>query len=509
MLCCCTSITVKCLFDILGLSMRLFYKAPAEKRPSPGPRPMSLRSMACAPAPSASLPDVAALAETFEAEVIASSADARRVLIEATLEQKTAIEAQGDVVLHVNNEYRVAAMHSRLLAATTTSTLAATGPHRYRYLVATQDGTPVSEASVVVCLKDDLTARGMTDQDGIVEFSLKFPETLNVYAYPKENYWCSAIDKSETSEDSRRLVVEPLTLPYKDSLDHFRSPGTGKESKKGLGIKVAVIDTGVDQHADLPSLVVQKTVLNGEDYEGCSDNWMAHGTHVAGIIAGSKHGVAPCAQLMGYAVFPKDASKGTAGSLDISTAIDLAVQDGAHVINLSLGWEFQGDVDVAVAESIKLAVKAGVVVVAATGNDSAERVTFPATLDEVCAVGAVAAKDKFFVSSTHRYVESRAANSMGDFVPTFSNYEKGKVQVAAPGLAVVSTTLTSGYTSMSGTSMATPVVSGLAAKLLSDNPSLLKLQGEARVSAVLELLYNGCEHYELDSEYVGAGIPTY
>lgn len=490
--------------------MRLFYKAPAKTGAVPGARPMSVRAMNCTPIASEKLPDIAAVARNAEAEVVSSSVDRRRVLIEASSQQKEAIETEANVTLHVNNTYRVALLHSRLLAATTASTEAALGPHPYKFLVSTQEGVPVSGASVVVCLDDNLTAKGTTDENGVASFSLKHPTTLNVFAYPRENFWCGAIDNSKTTEELRKLIVEPLSLPYHDALAHFRSPATTKPSAEGKGIKVAIIDTGVDQHKDLPPLIVKRTILDGEVQDGvCDDNWLGHGTHVAGIIAGCKHGVAPKVDLMGYAVFPKDDEEAIAGSLDISTAIDFAVDDGAHVINLSLGWEFQGNVDVAVAESIDRAVEAGVIVIAATGNDSANCVTFPANHEEVCAVGAVAARDKFSVSSTHRYVESRVANIDGDFVPTFSNYEIGQVQVAAPGLAIVSTTLTSGYKSMSGTSMAAPVVSGLAARLLSDNPKLLRLQGKTRVSTLLELLYNGCDDYELDSEYVGAGIPTY
>lgn len=490
--------------------MRLFYKAPAQKRPVAGARPMSMFAMMCSAVVRDKLPDVASAARACDADVIATSKDARRVLIEATAEQKATIEKDANVVLHVNNDYHVAAMHSRLLASVTNNVEEVAGPHPYRYLVATQEGTPVSNASVFVCLNEDLTAKGTTDEHGIAEFSLNVPKTLNVFAYPRENFWCGGIDNSDTTSDARKIIVEPLSLGYPDALAHFRSKSP-KPSKLGEGINVAIIDTGVDQHEDFLPLSIKKTILNGEVVEGdCSDNWLGHGTHVAGIIAGCKHGIAPKAQLMGYAVFPKDqTAKTIAESLDISTAIDFAVDEGAHIINLSLGWTFRGEIDVPVAESIERAVNSGVIVIAATGNDSAEQVTFPANHELVCAVGAVAAKDKFSVSSTHRYVGSRVANSLGDFVPMFSNFETNKVQAAAPGLAVVSTTLTKGYVSMSGTSMAAPVVSGVAARLLSDNPELLKLTGQSRVSQLLELLYNGCDDLELDSTYVGAGVPTY
>lgn len=488
--------------------MRLFYKAPLKKRTSSGARPMSMFARSH-PEQNIEDVDVAALARACDAKVVASTEDARRVVIEANAEQKHAIESQAHVTLHVNNQYSVAAMHSAILSAAEATNAKAAGPHPYKFLVEGPDGAPISGATVIVSLSEDLKAKAETDESGVAHLFLKTEKTGQVAALPRENYWCTSVNDSSSSETPRKLIVEPLVLPYEDSLAYFRNKGPS-DSKKGKGIRVAVIDTGVGQHDDLPKLIVKRTIVDGLSTEGeCHDNQLSHGTHVAGIIAGSRYGIAPAAELMGYSVFPKDGVRETAGSLDISTAIDFAVEDGAHVINLSLGWQNPGERDIPVVESIQRAVEAGVFVVAATGNDGVNSVMFPASLDEVWAVGAVGASNKFPGSCTHRFYKDRAANEAGDFVAHFSNYEEGKVQAAAPGLAVVSTTQKSGYVAMSGTSMATPVLSGLAARLLSDEPSLLKKHGPARVSALKELLYNRCDSLGFGSDLVGAGVPNY
>lgn len=488
--------------------MRLFYKAPVTTHKSTAARPMSMFA-SCNSEQGAEDVDVAALARACDATVVSSTQDSRRVLIEANAEQKHEIERQANVTLHVNNQYSVAAMHSAILSAAEATNNKAAGPHPYKFLVESPEGAPISGATVIVSLSEDLKAKAQTDEFGIAHLYLKTEKTGQVAALPRQNYWCTSVNDASTSEIPRKLIVEPLVLPYEDSLAYFRKKGSSN-SKNGKGIKVAVIDTGVDQHDDLPKLTIKRTVVDGISTEGaCDDNHLSHGTHVAGIIAGSRYGIAPAAELMGYSVFPKDGIRGTAESLDISTAIDFAVDDGAHVINLSLGWQNPGERDIPVVESIQRAVEAGVFVVAATGNDGVNCVMFPASLDEVCAVGAVGANNKFPGSCTHRFYKDRAANEAGHFVAHFSNFEEGKVQTAAPGLAIVSTTQTSGYVAMSGTSMATPVLAGLAARLLSDEPSLLMKHGPARVSALRELLYNRCDNLGFGSDLVGAGVPNY
>lgn len=212
----------------------------------------------------------------------------------------------------------------------------------------------------------------------------------------------------------------------------------------GAGAKVAVIDTGIDLgHSDLKvagniSLV---GTANGNDDNG-------HGTHVAGTIAALKNnlgvvGVAPNAQL--YAVKALDAS-GSGYVSTIISAIQWATDNHMNVINMSLGG---GSGSTALQQACDTAYEAGIIIVAAAGNNgyySGDSVQYPAAYDSVIAVGAV---DKH---------NNRAAFSSNG----------PKLELMAPGVGIKSTYKGNTYVDSSGTSMAAPHVSGAAALLFAN-----------------------------------------
>jgi subtilisin len=121
-----------------------------------------------------------------------------------------------------------------------------------------------------------------------------------------------------------------------------------------------------------------------------------HGTHVAGIVGArptaalNLRGVAPGVELRSYRVFPN--AGGGAQNFDILSAINRAVQDGCHVVNLSLGG---GSEDEAVRVAIGAALDAGTLVVAAAGNDYRKAVSFPAALESCVAVSAMGTAGTF------------------------------------------------------------------------------------------------------------------
>ncbi|HET8719854.1 MAG TPA: S8 family serine peptidase, partial [Candidatus Nitrosotenuis sp.] len=136
----------------------------------------------------------------------------------------------------------------------------------------------------------------------------------------------------------------------------------------GDGIKVAVIDTGVDYtHPDLLGFGPEGKVIGGYDFVENDDtpqDTNGHGTEVAGIIAanGNLKGIAPDAKILAYRV----SDTGNAVSSDlIVSAIERAVKDGANIINISLGVNRTNN---KIDDAINFAVKNGVVVVAAAGN---------------------------------------------------------------------------------------------------------------------------------------------
>lgn len=251
----------------------------------------------------------------------------------------------------------------------------------------------------------------------------------------------------------------------------------------GNGIKVAVLDTGVNRtHKDLVANVEQckdfsqmKTPLVDNS---CTDK-NGHGSHVAGTVlanGGSDglgiYGVAPEAELWSYKVLN---DRGSGYSDDISSAIrlvaDEAVRTGSKVIiSMSLGSSGK---DSMIASAVDYAYGKGVLVVAAAGNDGPgdNTIGYPGAL--VNAV-AVAALENVQENSTYRIADfSSRGNPLtdGDFI-----IQERDVEVSAPGRAIESTWSDGSYNTISGTSMATPHISGLAAKIWASNPSLINSQ---------------------------------
>lgn len=209
---------------------------------------------------------------------------------------------------------------------------------------------------------------------------------------------------------------------------------------KGEGIKIAVLDTGIDfNHPDLAPNIkkgVNFTTNNPSDYM----DRQGHGSHCAGIIAGCDNnfgviGVAPAAELYAVKVL---GDNGSGGIQAIARGIDWAIAEKVDVISMSLGCS--SDPGTSLHDAIKRARAAGIVIVAATGNENTH-VGWPAVYEEVIAVGAV---DQTF---------GRA---------NFSNFGQ-EVDVAAPGVDILSTYLNNTYAKLSGTSMATPMVAGVVA----------------------------------------------
>ena len=220
---------------------------------------------------------------------------------------------------------------------------------------------------------------------------------------------------------------------------------------RGSGVKVAVIDTGVrGDHEDLSSIL-----LPGVDYVNGTDGRTdpnGHGTHVAGIIAAHADngrgiaGGAPDVRIMPVRVLDANGSGSTS---NVAAGIIWAANNGARVINLSLG----GGYSQGMRDAVIYAVNKGVVVLAAAGNggDGAAPV-YPGAFDESIAVASVDSnRNRSSFSNTGSYVD-----------------------IAAPGSSILSSYSSSAnaYAAMSGTSMATPYAAAAAALVVSAKPSL-------------------------------------
>jgi subtilisin family serine protease len=268
---------------------------------------------------------------------------------------------------------------------------------------------------------------------------------LSDVTYVEPNYIAYALDTPNDLYLSMQWGLEAINA--------FSAWDAQKGDKK---IVVAVVDTGVDyKHPDLAEAYVQGGYDFVDDDDDphpkgkgllCPD---AHGTHVAGIIAAvsnNKVGVAGVAQvsILAERVLGCD---GSGTYWNVARGIKHAADKGAKIINLSLGGSASSNT---LLEAVRYAYQKGVLIVAAAGNSAKPPVIYPAAYEEVVAVSAVD-KDKQLAA--------------------FSSYGP-QVELAAPGVLVLSTITNNWYDVMSGTSMATPHVAGAAALVWSANSTL-------------------------------------
>lgn len=253
----------------------------------------------------------------------------------------------------------------------------------------------------------------------------------------------------------QKIMKNVTEIPQ--GVDMVHAPALWEQSKKGQGVVIAVLDTGCQ--IDHPEL--QNRIVGGKnftkDYNGNTSNFAdnnGHGTHVAGTIAASENnagvlGVAPLSKLLILKVLRKD---GGGNYKSIIDAINYAIKwrgsnkERVRVISMSLG----GKEDVAALHSaVKKAVENNILVICASGNEGdnsykTDEYSYPAAYNEAISVGAV------------------------DFNKQIAKYSNSNMNVdlVAPGDDILSTFINGKYAKLSGTSMATPHVSGAAALLI-------------------------------------------
>lgn len=259
--------------------------------------------------------------------------------------------------------------------------------------------------------------------------------------------------------DFRARDVAALAAPVRSVYPPGRPLPRGfSRATAGQGTRVGVIDSGIDDsHPALAGAVIARHDFSGE---GSGDH-NGHGTHVAGIIAGrfvrpgAPWGVAPGARLIDAKVF---GASGAGSTLDIAAAMRWAVDQGANVLNLSLGGPGRTDGKSLLSRLAGAIARDGVMVVVSAGNDGeagAGTVTAPGDAPEALTVGAV---DSYGALAPF---SSRGPTELG-----------GKPDIVAPGVEVLSarargcTRGNGEWVALSGTSMAAPHVAGAAAAVL-------------------------------------------
>jgi subtilisin family serine protease len=243
---------------------------------------------------------------------------------------------------------------------------------------------------------------------------------------------------------------DPRFATEQQYLVPLRLPSAWDVTRGSTAVKIAILDTGVDlDHPDLASRVVAGRDFVNDDAVAQDDE--GHGTLVAGIAgAATNNGIGIAGAAWNASIMPVKVldETGAGSDFDIANAITWAADNGAHVINLSLGAPGSS---VTLFDAVEYARAKGALVVAATGNDGWALQTYPAIYADL-AVGATdAGGDAAWFSNSGYWVD-----------------------VTAPGIDVTSTALAAGpveaYARAAGTSLSSPIVAGIAALVRTEHP---------------------------------------
>lgn len=444
--------------------------------------------------------------------VTPSPVDEGVAVLELTDKQVSAFEAANvSVPLHPVRTYRLAAVDlDRALAAGAPFDFggaAGTSGRPFKIKVCDSNGRPI--AGVPVTLKepgiDDLRV-AVTNSRGRTTIASATGQAEYIRVAPFADYWAELRRGVVAARGAVSFTLQSLTPAAADCLKYHCSQALCPDNcpPEALKIKVAVIDTGIDEHRDLVNVTERLSFTQADEDDDLGDNGTGHGTHVAGIIGanGVARGLAPNAEVLSFRVFERNS--GLTDTTYVYDGIKAAIDAGVDVINLSLGQEYE---DAVLQVAIEDAEAAGILVVAASGNDGSDVPQYPAVYPSVVAVAALGRRGTFPASSVHSVHKPRAVGADNDdYVPDFSNW--GKVDLAAPGVAVISTVGTAGYAAQDGTSMACPVVSGLAARLLAMSPELKgRPRDPQRLADLKALLYKQCKLLGFGAPDVGKGLP--
>ncbi|MFN4151894.1 MAG: S8 family serine peptidase, partial [Candidatus Sericytochromatia bacterium] len=269
-------------------------------------------------------------------------------------------------------------------------------------------------------------------------------------------YGCSSNTTTQVLNEPP-LIDDPM---YGSQYSHTKMQSQLGWSSVGFGsnnVTIAIIDTGVDTtHQDLT-----RTVSGYSAFSGLSPNTdpHGHGTHCAGIAAATVNnakgivGVSPFSKIMPIKVLDSS-GRGTTSTVAAGVTFAANVLD-VKVLSMSLG----GGGSSTLQNAINYALSKDKVIVAAMGNNGNSALSYPAAYNGIIAVGATDSND------------TRAS---------FSQYGN-HISVTAPGVNILSTFPNNSYQNMSGTSMATPAVSGLAALIRSLKPSLTASEVKTKI----------------------------
>jgi subtilisin len=416
--------------------------------------------------------------------------------------------AAANMLVIENDEPLIAASFAPAPSPAAGALPVATGPGFATTIQVLSEGNePVEEAEVQL-IGRLFAAIGQTGMDGKVTLTLygELPDSVtDLLIKPRSQYWGLWRGLPQLQPEA----VNTATLPL---LSASKGTGWGGQAMRfdrlpdhyrGAGIKIALIDSGVDTgHKQLGRIERGFDVAGGEG-RAWSQDPSGHGTACAGIIAAAANGMrglAPDAELhvCKLAADPH--------SSDLVAAIDYCVAAGIDVACVGFG-ALRGSA--IVEQRIMAAKQRGLAVVAAAGSTGG-RIQFPASSRHVLAIGALGQTGTFPGDAPHSVHETLAtARGGGFFVPAFS-CRGPELDLCAPGVAVISTTQApDGYAAGDGTSLAAPHVAALAALVLAHHADFRRDfagRDARRVERLFQILKATAQPLG-DPVQTGAGLP--
>lgn len=379
------------------------------------------------------------------------------------------------------------------------------GSRRLRVRVEGEDGRPLKGARVIALAE----SRGMkgearrTRTSGSASFNLpsdvsRLPELI---VEPPPGW----IGETRTRLSLAGDVAVRLRPATPDAyVDALRRRIGALAADAGRGVRVAIIDSGVDNtHPDLGHVTCRSVV--DQDHAAVAHH---HATHVAGIVGGrggvgGMRGVAPAAELSSLRVVPLSSWK--AESFYLGEAIEQAALADVHLINVSMTTSRPSAF---LSKAAAVAYQHGAVCIAAAGNEGRDAIGFPAASKRVLAVTAYGDRDGLPVDSSDLkdLTDELAQGAAHLSRARFSNWGP-ETDFIGPGVGIISCAPGGSYAVESGTSMAAPAVTGAAASILSTlRPDILRMAPDTRRSAaILGVLAAAAEPLGFEFEVEGNG----
>ena len=403
-----------------------------------------------------------------------------------------------------------------LKSGSSSSTLNA-GTGQTLKLKVTGNGNALKGAKVTLLLNgfggmdNDITEESNHHGNVTFQFSSFWTPSAAI-ASPADAFWATVLLSPVTGG-----VIDCQLLPTNGPTEwwHNQVGITNYAKTRGSGIKVGVIDSGVGPNPSLDHVTDIGSFVGFHDPNGGADVG-SHGSHVTGTIGakptqpGDYAGVAPGANLFSARVFPNDV-QGAAND-DIVRAIDSLSKDhSVDLINMSLGAKTGSQI---IRDAIIDALERGTVCICAAGNSNGP-VEFPAAFTESMAISALGLLGWGPPGSLASFRVPQVPDKFGNnnlFLANFSCFGQN-IDCAGPGVGIIATVPdrhgnTNSYGSMGGTSMASPVVCGASAAILSKNADYKSMpRDETRAQMAKELIKQSCTSVGLKTEYEGAGVP--